>query len=504
MLGAAEPFRPRRRERFALFGLGALLAVVAYCVAFYAVGPAEYHVGRANELAATVSAYDRTGVLLVKDAGTGYGYIDVGTDSDIVPAALDDDPGSYLLTSVFSRITGVGDSMRAVTYVQALAVALPMLWLPWTLAALFRRTRAGLAAIALPLVVPLLKGSPRGLLGTEYGLDVPGALPVYALYGLGSSALFVVLSLFLLFATRRRDWRWLVGGVVVFGVLAALCGLMRSWSGIGVVLGVAVFVALHARGWRRLLVGAAAAVVGVAVLLGTQAGVRTALDAQRSSITGVDVGALPSSHTTWHPLYLGLGYTDELGQQPSELGVLWADRFGWEKAWAVDPDVVIASPEYDAIMRDLYLEQVRAHPGTVAVMYVEKAVDTVRQNVWVLGAVLAGVVLLWRRPTAGPVLRRATLLLLPALLYGFTPPTLVVPMRYYFMELSAASGLLLAVVVGGVAAATVRRTPAEDGGAAAGGPESEPAPRAGAAPERGMAEPAVEEVEPRGAFPSRG
>lgn len=463
MLGAAAPFRPRARERWALLGLGLVLAVIAFWVTM-SLGPLVYHSARSDELRATVSAYERTHVLLVKDTGTGSYYVQVHGDKPLAPAALDDDPGSYVIASVVARAIRTEDPYKAVTLAEAAFVAVPMLWLPWTLAALFRRSRAGFAAAALPVVVPLLKGSPQGLLGTEYGMAVPGGIPVYGLYGLASSALFAVLSLVLLFAARRRRWPWLTAGVVVFGVLAGLCGLMRSWSGIGVVLGVALVVALHARGWRRVLVGVASAAAGVAVLLATQAGVMSTIDHLRAPFTGIDASALPVSHGTWHPLYLGLSYSDDIGKKPSSLGILWSDSFGWQKARDVDPNVVIASRQYDAIMKDLYLAEVRAHPGTVAVMYVEKAGDTVWQNIGVVAAIVAGLVLLWRRASAGPVLRRVGLILLPAIAYGFMPPTLVMPMRYYFMEFSAATGLMLAVAVAAAGAATVRASrPAEDG-----------------------------------------
>ncbi len=457
MLGAAKPFTPRRGERYGLFGLGLVLAVIAFFVTM-SIGPLQYHHARDAELRTTVSAYEKTGVLLVKETGSGNQIVKLNTSAPLEPAALDDDPGSFVLASVVARIMGTSDPYKAITLVQAGFVAVPMLWLPWTMAALFRRTRAGWAAVALPVVAPLLKAAPKALLGTDYGTAVPGGIPVYALYGLASSALFAALSLVLLFITRRRSWPGLATGVVVFGVLAGGCVLMRSWSGIGVVLGVAVFVALHTRGWRRLLVGVAAAAAGMAIMVASQAGVMSVIDAQRSQVTGMDVGALPGAHTTWHPMYLGLSYSDQLSVKPSVLGIVWSDAFGWDKARQVDPDVIIASPEYDAIMKDLYLAEVREHPKTVALMYVEKALETFRQNAGVLGVVLAGLVLLWRRPSTGPVLRRVSLVMLPALAYGFTPPTLVMPLRYYFLELSAVSGVLLVAVLAAVAAATARRS----------------------------------------------
>jgi hypothetical protein len=462
MLATSEPFAPSRAQKLALFGLGLLLAIVASSVTL-AIGPLEYHSARSDELTATVEAYERTGVLLIKETGSGSNYTQAPSDAPLSPAAWDDDPGSYLSASLVVGLTGVEDPYRALLYLQALLVAVPMLWLPWTLAALFRRTRAGLAAAVLPLLVPLLKGAPLALLGTDYGLTGPGVpTPVYALYGLASSTLFAVLSLLLLAASRRRSPRQLVGAVVVFGLLAGLCGLMRAWSGIGVVVGVALLVALHARGARRALVGVTAAVAALGISLATQAGVMSVLNADRAEATGMAVAELPVAHGTWHPLYLGLSYSGvENLPEPSVLGIRWDDRFGWDKARQVDPDVVIASNEYDAILKDFYLRELRTHPVAVAKMYVTKAVDAIWQNGLVLLVIVAGLALTWRRPSVGPAVRRASLLLAPTLAYAFVPAVLVMPLRYYFLELTAVTGLLLAVVVGGLAARTAaHRRPA--------------------------------------------
>ena len=458
MLATSESFAPSRAKKWALFGLGLLLALVAFGTTL-AIGPLQYHPARTAELAATVDAFQRTGVLLIKDTGSGSSYTQAPNDAPLSPAAWDDDPGSYLSASLVVGVAGVDDPFRALVLLQALLVAVPMLWLPWTLAALFRRTRAGLAAAVLPLVVPLLKGAPLALLGTDYGLTGPGApTPVYALYGLASSALFAVLSLLLLAASRRRSPRQLVGAVVVFGALAGLCFLMRAWSGIGVVVGVGLLVALHARGARRALLGIPAVVAALLIAVATQAGVMGVLNADRAEATDMTVSELPVAHGTWHPLYLGLSYSGvENLPAPSALGIRWSDEFGWDKARQVDPDVVIASNEYDAILKDFYLHEVRTHPVTVARMYVAKAVDTVRQNGLVVLAIVAGLALTWRRPSVGPAVRRSALLLAPTLAYAFVPPVLVMPLRYYFLELTAATGLLLAVVVAGLAARTAAR-----------------------------------------------
>jgi len=168
VLATSESFAPSRAKKWALFGLGLLLALVAFGTTL-AIGPLQYHPARTAELAATVDAFQRTGVLLIKDTGSGSSYTQAPNDAPLSPAAWDDDPGSYLSASLVVGVAGVDDPFRALVLLQALLVAVPMLWLPWTLAALFRRTRAGLAAAVLPLVVPLLKGAPLALLAPTTG-----------------------------------------------------------------------------------------------------------------------------------------------------------------------------------------------------------------------------------------------------------------------------------------------------------------------------------------------
>jgi len=116
---------------------------------------------------------------------------------------------------------------------------------------------------------------------------------------------------------------------------------MRAWSGIGVVVGVGLLVALHARGARRALLGIPAVVAALLIAVATQAGVMGVLNADRAEATDMTVSELPVAHGTWHPLYLGLSYSGvENLPAPSALGIRWSDEFGWDKARQVDPDVV--------------------------------------------------------------------------------------------------------------------------------------------------------------------
>ena len=114
----------------------------------------------------------------------------------------------------------------------ALLCALPMLLLPVTVARVFGRARAGLAMLALPVLMWLANGTV--LTGTEYGLaDRVSSTRVYALYGLPASLMFLSLVLVAYAVTRRPAcarrspgrWRW-----SCWPRAATCCGRCRAWA----------------------------------------------------------------------------------------------------------------------------------------------------------------------------------------------------------------------------------------------------------------------------------
>ena len=408
-----------------------------------------YHPARDLELRATYDAYVETGVPLVKENGTGswYGAL---PGSGLTKAAGDDDPGSYLIASWMGHLTGSASPYPGLRWAMALLCALPMLVLPVTIARVFGRARAGIAMLALPVLTWLVNGTV--LTGTEYGLaDRVSPTRVYALYGLPASLMFLSLVLVAYVVTRRPGVRAALLWTVVLVLLAACGNLLRSLSGVGIALAVGVVWWVAWRGRLRWAVAAGAAVVSVVVGSWLPGIVMDRINESRDRVVIAEAARLPDAHGTWHPLYLGLSYPQPITGDPSPFGVQWSDEYGWQKAREVDPDVVVASAEYDAIMKDLFLDKVEEAPVAAVRLYLTKTFFTIKHFAAMLVVILLAVIMVWRR--RGPHrqrVRQVSAAAVPFLLLGLVPTVLVMPMLYYFSELAAALGFLLALALGGL------------------------------------------------------
>ncbi len=112
---------------------------------------------------------------------------------------------------------------------------------------------------------------------------------------------------------------------------------------------------------------------------------------------------------------------------------------------------MVASAEYDAIMKDLFLDKVSAAPVAAVRLYLTKTFFVVKHFAAMLVVILLAVVMVWRR--SGPHRRhvqQVSAAAVPFLLLGLVPTVLVMPMLYYFSELAAALGFLLALALGGL------------------------------------------------------
>lgn len=436
----------------------ALCSVVLAAIAFTTVlslPDLPYHAARDLELRATYDAYRETGVPLVKQNGTGSWYGTVPGEG-LTRAAGDDDPGSYLIASWMSHVTGSESPYPGLIAVVAVLSALPWLLLPLTLARIFGRARAGFAMLGLPLLAWFANHSL--LVGTEYGQsDLVSPVRVYALYGLPSAVIFLSLVLVAWALTLRTTWRTALAMTVVLVGLAAAGNLLRSMSGFGIaaLVGVIWWAALRGRG-RRLALGVGVLSAGVGVVLAhwLPGVVVDRIDEDRAGVISAETSQLPDAHGTWHPLYLGLSYPQPITGEASEFGVLWSDEFGWQKAREVDPEVVVASREYDEIIKTFFLDAVRARPWDTVGLYVDKLAYTVRHFAAMITFVAFAALLVWRRRTrGGGDAARTAAITLPTIALGLVPPVLVMPMLYYYSELVAGLGLLLALALAGAVCA---------------------------------------------------
>jgi hypothetical protein len=429
-----------------------------------------YHPARDAELRATYETYQGTGVLLVKQNGTGSWYGAVEGEG-LTRAAGDDDPGSYLVASLMGRLTDSDSPYPGLRWAMAVATALPMLLLPFFVARLFRRVSAGAAMLALPAVTYLTNHRAMAT-GTEYGLsNHTSSTPVYALYGMPAAVVFATLVLVGYFATRRLGLRGLLAVTVVVVLLASFSNLLRSMSGVGAAAAVAVvwWVSLRPRWTRWATTAASAAVLGVAVLasLTVPGVVMQQLDGARAEVVMAESSKMTESHGVWHNPYIGLSYPTPITGEPSPFGVVWSDEWGWQRALEVDPTVRPGSARYDAIIKDLYLAELREAPVKAARLFAAKAFYTMK-HFWAMLALIAlglGLVAL-RAKGALPTLIGMAALALPTLAIGLLPPVIVMPMLYYFTELVAGLAFLSAVALGGLvwvaASWSTSRTESED------------------------------------------
>lgn len=431
-----------------------VLAAVAFSTVL-SLPDLPYHAARDLELRATYDAYRETGVPLVKENGTGSWYGTV-PGTGLTRAAGDDDPGSYLVASWMSHVTGSESPYPGLIAFMAVLSALPWLLLPLTVARIFGRARAGFAMLGLPLLVWFVNGSL--LVGSEYGQsDLISPVRVYALYGLPSAVIFLSLVLVAWALTRRMTWGSALAMTVLILGLAAASNLLRSMSGFGIaaLVGIIWWAALRGRRRRVALgVGALAAMAGVALASWLPSVVVGQIDSERAQVISPETAQLPDAHGTWHPLYLGLSYPQPITGEPSDFEVLWSDEFGWQKAREVDPEVVVASTEYDEIIKTFFLDAVRERPWDTIGLYADKLAYTLRHFAAMLTVIIFAGLLVWRRRThGGGAAARTAVIALPTIALGLVPPVLVMPMLYYYSELVAGLGLLTALALGGAVCA---------------------------------------------------
>lgn len=437
-----------RRTTGLLLLVGLLMGAIGFATVMTMPNMA-WHGTRGLELQATYDAYRETGTLLVKESGSGSNSVQGPTNGPLTFATWDDDPGSYIIASLMSHVTGSESPYPGLTLAQALLVGLPLIWLPLAVARVVGRARAGFAMVLLPLAMWLFNHGAT-LVGTEYGLaDQISTLPVYSLYGTAASLAFLSLSLVVLASSFRLSTVALIAVSVGFSVLAASGNMSRSLSGMGVAAAVGVLWWIHVRGRWKWIVALGSIVATVLLATVIQNGVMSAINGPRAEAANQSMSDVPDAHTAWHSLYLGLSYPQPLNGQESRFGVLWSDQFGWEKAQEVDPDVVVASTEYDEILKDLYFEEVLADPLGAVKLYVQKLVYVTKHFGGMLLLILVGFAVGLSVRVRPPVrVGRVLAITLPTVAIGLVPAVLVMPMLYYYSELAASLGILAAVSLG--------------------------------------------------------
>ncbi|WP_179085347.1 glycosyltransferase [Microbacterium sp. RU33B] len=437
--------------------MGAVLSFASFA-AVVSMPELAWEADRGAELRATYETYHETGVLLVKQIDTGSprtqsaAASDPGSDRvELIAAAWNDDTGAYLAASLMGHLTGSTSPYPGLSLLMAILVATPLLWLPTSVARIFRRARAGYALILLPAAMWLLNQGTI-LVGTEYGLsDSVSTLRVHAFYGVAASLAFLSLALILHLSTYRLSWTRVIVASAGLVFIAGLGNVTKSFSGVGVAIAVGVLWWLMVNDRLRWVRALAAAVVAVSLSVGIQTAVTTLVDAGRSSAILTTSAETPDFHGTWQQLYLGLSHPQSITGEPSVFEISPDPEETRELVAEVAPEVTVGSAEYDAILRDAYFTAISAEPLDAVGLYLAKALYVIKQfGAMIAFIIVAYVIAMMRRSPQRRLLKASLAIASPTLMVGLASAVLVLPDLYHYAELSAALGLLVTVSLGGL------------------------------------------------------
>jgi len=381
-------------------------------------------------------AYRETGVLAV----------------DVGAAAGLNQPGVFVLAALLGDVTGSTSPYPGLALAMALLVAIPMVWLPTSVARIFTRARAGYALILLPALLWLLNQGTI-LAGTQYGLsDSVSVLRVHAYYGVPASLAFALLALILHLSTFRLGWRGLLVATALLGVGAGFLELTAPFAGYGVAASIGVLWWLNMPSRRRWLLAFAASAVAVFLCAGVHAAAGAAMQPERTDMSAsASVPAVRSSGGIWEVLYVGLAYPEPITGAGSALGIEGSAEAVREAVADVDAGAREGTVEYEDALRELYSEAASADPMQTAGLYLAKLLYVVKYFGAMIAFILVGyVIALMRRSPQRRLMGVSLVIALPALLIGLAAPVIGTPDLYQFTILAAALGLLVAVALGGL------------------------------------------------------
>lgn len=283
---------------------------------------------RVTNLAYAFDGLQQTHVPLVAKSAQGF-----------FPAGFADDQGLYYFIPWMARATGLSFQVSAYLFLFSIVLAGWLLG-SWGFWKIFKPVWLRLAASALLLVF---------CLETYRKVE-----DIYLVM------LFTVLAFvpnLLAFSRNGKNswkelWPWFTLGTVVLGY----CNFIRSQSGNGILLFMAVWLVLNnGIPWKRkvplFLVLLACSQVSVFHFKALWKNRDAYLQANQPGYQ------LPvNGHPFWHSVYIGFGYL------PNPYGLQYADEVAAAKVASVDPKIPYCSPQYEKVLEGATLDFVRSHP----------------------------------------------------------------------------------------------------------------------------------------------
>ena len=388
------------------------------------------------------AAYRETGTLPLTSGAMG------GGGSSLNPISQTAGVGAVLVACLLGPLFGFPSPHVVLGIVQAVVVAIPLVWLPLCVGRIFKRARAGYALVLLPPIIWLLN-SGTVLVGTEYGLsEEAGTLRVGTLYGLPASLLFLALSLLILLRTMRLSRIRLTLASGAIGILAGVISLFDWYSAIAVVIAVPIAWWTRAPRRHRLLEALASGAIALVLMVGAHAAVTGVVHLSHSDESETYPVA---SAALWRDMYGGLAYPESVGGALSPVGVRASEDWIRDQVDAVSPGAVEGTAQYSQALRDLYFAAIAEHPADAVATYWHKALYVIKHFGAMISFIAIGFVLaLTRRAPQRRALLAAFAIAFPAVLIGFAVAIHATPDVFSYAQLSASLGLLTAVALGAI------------------------------------------------------
>ena len=330
------------------------------------------------------------------------------------PAATTDDPGIYLYVPVLAHLLHMM-SIRTTLWIfftglYALLIAVtPILWLrafgSWIVAAL----------------------APFFLL---YGVNFIFYGDIYWI-----SAWVLFLTMPIMFIVARNWTRFSLVSLTICCVVASFASSIRINAGLPVFISCVGLLLVSQKGWARK---AALSLLLTLAYLSVQPIMINAVRHYRDVAVN-EPGlsqAYPGEHPTWHNIYIGLGYV------PNHQGLSWNDAVAFNAAKKVDPSVVLASSQYEAILEHLTIRLIERDPGLLWRNLVAKMTISFSYAIqWFWSPSILFLLGIWIAP--GRLLwRRYAWVMVPAFVITLGPPLLTVPYLPYEMGWLASWALI--------------------------------------------------------------